>query len=175
MSALIKVIEYYHPDTYLENEQISKEHPEWSVEKISAKTGIYKRPIAAEEISSGDLAYKAGEKLFSENEINKDQVDFLLFCTQSPDYFLPTTACILQDKLGLPTSTGAIDFNLGCSGYIYGLSLAQGLISSDAAKNVLFLTGETYSKFIHTKDKSNRTIFGDAASATLISKDDGIA
>ena len=112
------------------------------------------------------------EKLFIENpNIKKGDIDFVLFCTQSPDYFLPTSACVIQDRLGLPTSCGALDFNLGCSGYVYGLSLAKGLIFGGIANNVLLLTGETYSKFMHPKDKGNRTIFGDAGSATLISKD----
>ena len=93
-----------------------------------------------------------------------------MLCTQSPDYFLPTTACIVQDKLGLPKSIGALDFNLGCSGYIYGLSLARALVVSGTAKNVLLITAETYTKYIHPKDKVNRTIFGDAATASLISE-----
>ena len=92
----------------------------------------------------------------------------MLLCTQSPDYFLPTTACILQERLNLLNSCGALDFNLGCSGYIYGLSLAKGLIESDQAKNVLLITAETYSKYIRQDDKSTRAIFGDAAAATLL-------
>ena len=95
-------------------------------------------------------------------------MNFILFCTQSPDYILPTTACLLQERLGIPTSAGALDFNLGCSGYIYGLSLAHGLIASQQARNVLLITAETYSKYIKHDDKINRTIFGDGASATLI-------
>ena len=75
-------------------------------------------------------------------------IDFLLFCTQTPDYPLPTTACLIQDRIGLPTHCGALDFNLGCSGYVYGLSLADGLIRSGAAKRILFITAETYSKMI---------------------------
>ena len=96
------------------------------------------------------------------------EIDYLLLCTQSPDYFLPTTACILQHRLGIPTHAGALDFNLGCSGFIYGLGLAQGLIQSGQASRVLLITAETYSKFIHPKDKSVRTFFGDAAAATLV-------
>jgi len=83
--------------------------------------------------------------------------------------FLPTSACLIQNRLGLSTSCGALDFNLGCSGFVYGLSLAKGLIAGGIAKNVLLLTAETYSKYIHPKDKGNRTIFGDASTATLIS------
>jgi 3-oxoacyl-[acyl-carrier-protein] synthase-3 len=89
-------------------------------------------------------------------------------CTQSPDYFLPTTACLVQDRLGIPTTAGALDFNLGCSGYIYGLGLAEGLMATEQAAKVLLLTSETYSKFLHPRDKSVRTIFGDAAAATLL-------
>lgn len=171
----IKVIECYLPDNHLTNEQISQENPEWSIEKITDKIGIMSRPIAGEDTTSGDLAFQAAEKLFGGNRIDKKQIDFLLFCTQSPDYFLPTTACILQERLGLSTSVGALDYNLGCSGYIYGLALAKSLISGKVANNVLLLTGETYSKFINVKDKSCRTLFGDGASATLVSAENGIA
>ena len=170
MKAFIKAITYTLPENEVTNENLVKEFPEWSVEKIADKVGINKRHIAAENQTSADLALDAAEKLFAENsEIKKAEIDFLLFCTQSPDYFLPTSACIIQDKLGLSTSCGALDFNLGCSGYVYGLSLAKGLVCGGIAKNVLLLTGETYSKFMHPKDKGNRTIFGDAASATLVS------
>jgi 3-oxoacyl-[acyl-carrier-protein] synthase-3 len=169
----IKAISYYFPETYLDNETIALNNPEWSIEKIASKTGIYKRPIAPDGVLASDLAFMAAENLFIKYNIDKESVDFLLFCTQSPDYFLPTTACLLQEKLGLKTTTGALDFNLGCSGYIYGLSLAKGLICSNIASNVLLLTGETYSKFIHPKDKGSRTIFGDAASATIVSSEKG--
>jgi len=116
---------------------------------------------------SSDLAVQAANKLFSQG-VDRSKVDFLLFCTQSPDYFLPTTACLLQDRLELPTSAGALDYNLGCSGYISGLGLAKGLIESGQASGVLLLTGETYSKFLDPEDRSVRTIFGDGASATFL-------
>lgn len=172
MKAFIKAITYSLPDLVVTNEDLVREFPEWSVEKIADKVGINNRHIAAENETSADLALRAAEKLFEEHpEIKKDSVDFILFCTQSPDYFLPTSACVIQDKLGLPTSCGALDFNLGCSGYVYGLSLAKGLLLGGIARNVLLLTGETYSKFMHPKDKGNRTIFGDAGSATLVSSE----
>jgi 3-oxoacyl-[acyl-carrier-protein] synthase-3 len=174
MKAFIKAVSYYLPKNKLTNEDISLLFPEWDVNKISSKTGIHTRRISSEFEFSSDLALNAGNKLFFDNNIDKNSIDFLLLCTQSPDYFLPTTACILQDKLGLKTTIGALDFNLGCSGYIYGLGLAKGLISAGLAKNVLLITSETYSKFIHSKDKSNKTIFGDAAAATLISIDTGL-
>jgi len=169
MNAFIKAISYYLPEEIISNDILNKLHPEWSIEKIQSKTGIIQRHVSAADEFSSDMGIKAAKKLFDEHKILPSEINFLLFCTQSPDYFLPTTACVIQEKLGLPTSCGALDFNLGCSGYIYGLALAKGLIKSGIAKNVLLITSETYSKFIHINDKSNKTIFGDAASATLIS------
>ncbi len=169
VKAYINCISYYLPEKILTNSEISLKHPEWDADKISLKTGIYERHISGNNEYASDLAINACNSLFEENNIDRNTIDFILYCTQSPDYFLPTTACYLQNKLNIPTSSGALDFNLGCSGYIYGLSLAKGLIMSEAASNVLLITSETYSKFIHEDDKSNKTIFGDAATATLIS------
>lgn len=171
MEAFIKAISYYLPEKVVTNEQLVEEFPEWSVEKIAKKVGINERHIAAEDETAGDMAFKAAEKLIAENGIDKSTIDFVLLCTQSPDYFLPSTSCIIQSKLGLPTKCGAFDFNLGCSGYEYGLAVAKGFIMSGVARNVLLLTAETYNKHIHPKDKGNRTIFGDGASASLISSD----
>lgn len=169
MSAYIKAISYYTPNQVLSNEDLVRDFPEWTVEKVASKVGIYQRHIASADETAGDMALKAAEKLFVEHQIDREDVDFVLLCTQSPDYFLPSTACVLQDKLGLRQNIGAFDFNLGCSGFVYGLSLAKGLIAAGIAKNVLLLTSETYTKYLHPKDKGNRTIFGDAASATLVS------
>ena len=171
MEAYIKAIAYYLPEKVVTNEQLVEEFPEWSVDKIAKKVGINERHIAADDETAGDMAYKAAEKLIVENGVNKSSIDFVLLCTQSPDYFLPSTSCIIQHKLGLSTKCGAFDFNLGCSGYEYGLAMAKSLIVSGIAKNILLLTAETYNKHIHPKDKGNRTIFGDGASASLISKE----
>lgn len=164
----IRAIEYYLPEQALTTEGLASEFPEWSVEKIAAKTGIDVRWVAGVEQTAGDLAHEAARKLFSTGACRPQDVDYLLLCTQSPDYFLPTTACILQDRLGIPTSAGALDFNLGCSGYIYGLGLAEGLVATGQASRVLLLTSDTYTKYLNRGDKSVRTIFGDAAAATLI-------
>jgi 3-oxoacyl-[acyl-carrier-protein] synthase III len=170
MKAFIKAISYYLPDKILTNEELVEIFPEWSVEKIASKIGVKKRHISADNETATDMACKAAEKLFEEhNHLSRDEIDFVILCTQSPDYFLPTSACIIQDTLRLKTSCGAFDFNQGCSGYIYGLSIAKGMIYAGIAKNVLLLTSETYSKYIHPKDKSNRTIFADAATATVVS------
>lgn len=168
MRAKLNSINYYLPEVTLTNHDLNQVFPEWSVDKISEKTGIHTRHIADDQTFSSDLAVRAAEKLFSVQEINRDSIDFLILCTQSPDYYLPTTACLVQDRLGLPVTCGAFDFNLGCSGYIYGLSITKGLIESGQAKSVLLITTETYSKFIHPKDKSIRTIFGDGAACTHV-------
>lgn len=170
----IKGISYYLPHTVVTNEDLLKEFPEWSAEKVAAKVGVNSRHIAAQDETACDMAEKAASRLFEEYNINPSTIDFILFCTQSPDYFLPSSACILQERLGIPTSTGAFDYNLGCSGCIYGMAIAKGLIESKIAHNVLLLTAETYQKYLHPSDKSNRTIFGDGAAACLISTE-GIA
>jgi len=171
MKAFIKAISYYLPEKILTNKLLVEYFPEWTVEKVADKVGIKKRHIVSDNETALDIAEKAANLFFKEHNIDRSSIDYILLCTQSPDYFLPTSACILQDRLGLPTTSGALDFNLGCSGFIYGLSLAKGLIAGDIAKNVLLITSEAYSKHLHPKDKGNRTIFGDAAAVTLISTD----
>jgi 3-oxoacyl-[acyl-carrier-protein] synthase III len=167
MFAKINKIEYYLPEKILDNNHLANEFPGWNAQQIEEKVGIKERRIVAENETALDLAFKASEKVLK--DFNKDDIDFIILCTQSPDYFLPTSACILQDKLNLSNNIGAFDFNLGCSGFVYGLALSKGLISIGAAKNILFVTAETYSKHIHPKDRSNRTIFGDGAAASIIS------
>jgi 3-oxoacyl-[acyl-carrier-protein] synthase III len=168
MKASIAAIEYSLPEIVLKNDELATRFSDWTAEKITDKTGITERHIAGEDECASDLAVHACHKLFDSHACRREDVDFLLLCTQSPDYFLPSTACVVQDRLGLPTTCGALDFNLGCSGFVYGLGLAKGLIETTQAKNVLLVTAETYSKFIHENDRSVRTIFGDGAAATLI-------
>lgn len=167
--AYIKGISYYLPERVVTNEELLQEFPEWSVDKVAVKVGVNSRHLAAIDETAGDMAEKAARKLFEEYNIDPKSIDFLMLCTQSPDYFLPSTACILQNRLGIPTSSGAFDYNLGCSGCVYGLAMAKGLIDSGIAKNVLVLTAETYNKYLHPSDKSNRSIFGDGAAACLVS------
>ena len=166
--ACISAIEYYLPEKVLTNEDLSRDFPEWSPEKILSKTGIARRHIAAPEETSVDMAVKAAEKMFAKGKVKREQIDFLILCTQSPDYYLPTSACILQDRLGIPTRAGSFDMNLGCSGFIYGLALANGLIESGSAREILLITADTYSKLLRPQDRSVRSIFSDAAAATLI-------
>ncbi len=166
--AALGPISVHFPSRVETNEDLQREFPDWGMSAIAEKTGIYQRYIAAPDECSSDLGVAAAERLFAENDIDRKSIDYLLLCTQTPDYPLPTTACLIQTRLGLRTDIGALDFNLGCSGFVYGLSLADGLIRSGVARRVLLITAETYSKFIHPSDRSLRTIFGDAAAATLI-------
>lgn len=169
ISAYIKYIEYYIPLKKISNDYLASLSESWTAEKIHDKIGVKERFIADENEFSSDLAYKAAQNLIFNNNIDINDIDFLIYCTQSPDYLVPTNACLLQSKLNLKKSIGALDFNLGCSGYVYGLGLAKGLILSKSAKNILFITSETYSKYLKPNDISNRSIFGDGASASLIS------
>jgi 3-oxoacyl-[acyl-carrier-protein] synthase-3 len=166
--ASIGPIAVHLPETVEDNDFLGEQFPSWNMELIYAKTGIRSRRIAAPGECASDLAVLAAEKLFREHDVDPASIDYLLLCTQTPDYPLPTTACLVQDRLGLPTTIGALDFNLGCSGYVYGLSLADGLIRGGIAERVLLITAETYSKYIHPTDRSLRTIFGDGAAATLV-------
>jgi len=160
------------PEKIEDNDALGAQFPKWDMPLIFAKTGIRRRHIAAPDQCASDLGVAAAERLFAEHDIDRKSIDFLLFCTQTPDYVLPTTACLIQDRLGLPTSIGALDFNLGCSGFVYGLSLADGLIRGGGARRVLLITAETYSKYIDPTDRSLRTIFGDGAAATLVEASD---
>ena len=167
--AEIQSVVCYLPDRLLGNAELVEQFPHWTEEKIVRKLGIENRPIAAEGETAADMAVLAAETLLENGSCEHEEIDFVLFCTQSPDYFLPTSACIIHERLGLPKACGALDFNLGCSGYIYGISLAKGLIETGAAKKVLLLTSETYSKYINPNDRAARPLFGDGAAATLIS------
>lgn len=166
--ASISAIEYHVPERTLSNEELAVYFPEWPADKIQSKLGITGRHIADDGECSSDLAVAATQKLFENHDCDPQQIDFILFCTQTPDYLLPSSSCLIQDRLGIPKSAGALDFNLGCSGYVYGLGLAKGLIETGQARKILLLCGETYSKLLKPDDKGTRTLFGDAGSATLI-------
>lgn len=168
LKAGIGGIAYYLPPTIETNEYLVENMGlEWTAEDIYKKTGIKQRHISADKCAS-DLGYEAAIKLFDQNEGLKERIDYVLFVSQSHDYVLPATACLLQERLGLTKDCGAVDINQGCSGFIYGLSIAKGLIESGVVANILLITAETYTKYIDPMDKSTRTIFGDGAAATWI-------
>lgn len=167
MKATIQKIEYYLPPTVEDGEILKKENPDWRIEDIEKKTGISNRHISSSDQTAVDMAVLAAEKLFASG-VAKDSIDFLIFITQSPDYALPTSACILQDRLGLNTSCLAFDVNLGCSGFVYGVAIGGGFIESGLAQSGLVICSETYTKYIAKDDRTCRPVFGDGASAALI-------
>jgi len=166
MQSTIEQIEYYFPN-YSENlNEMKKDNPNWDIEAIVKKTGIKKRFISKESIL--DMSVKAANKLSLKNNYKKENLDFLVLVTQSPDFPLPTTACVIQDKLGLKKECLSFDINQGCSGYIYGLAICSSLIQSGLAKSGILICSEKYSKYISKENRTCRTIFSDAASATII-------
>jgi 3-oxoacyl-[acyl-carrier-protein] synthase III len=168
MHAAIRGIEYVLPKQTLDTSELSRIYPGGHIEKIDARTGIHSRHIAAQSQTASDLAFAAATKLFDRIAVLPARIDYLLLCTQSPECILPSTACLLQHRLEISEAAGAFDFNLGCSGFVYGLGLAEGLIASEQARSVLLITADTITKYIDPNDKGSRAIFGDAAAATLI-------
>lgn len=166
--AAIKAINSFLPLGKLTNEQLAEEFGDRHASQIFSKTGVAVRGVAAADECASDLGVAAAKRLFASGVCAPEEVDFLIFCTQSPDYFTPATACVIQDRLDLQTSCGAIDLNQGCSGYVYGLALAKSLVEAETARNVLLITGDTYTKLINRRDRSLRTLFGDGATASLI-------
>src|SRR3989454_761795 len=167
-TAAIAAIAAHLPAGELTNEDLAGELGDWTAEKIFDKTGIRSRRGSAAEECASDLGVAAAQRLFETRVCAPGAVDFLIFCTQSPDYFLPATACTMQARLGLRTSCGAVDINQGCSGFVYGLALAKSLVEAGTASCVLLVTADTYTKFLHPRDRAVRTIFGDGAAATLV-------
>ncbi|MBL7784546.1 MAG: ketoacyl-ACP synthase III [Chitinophagales bacterium] len=169
MPAKIQAISYYLPEAIVTNEDLAARFPEWTADEIEHQTGIRNRHYSAYNEIASDCAQKAAEQLFVEHNILPQDIDFVLFCAQGSDYHSPTTACLLQHHLGIPKSAGAMDINLGCSGFVYSLAIAKGLVETLHRKNVLLLTGETITKSLHPEDKATLALFGDAGAAALVS------
>ncbi|MES1950264.1 3-oxoacyl-ACP synthase [Salinisphaera sp. S4-8] len=172
MAAVIDAIEYMLPARTESIEEIAARFPNWPLEKIAEKTGIRARHVASDDECASDFGVTAARDLLARTGTDVSDIDYLIFCTQTPDYLAPTTACLVQQRLGLPTHIGALDINLGCSGYIYALGVAKALIETGQSKKLLLITADTYSKFVNPGDKSVRALFGDAAAATLMSASD---
>jgi len=166
--AAIAAVRSFLPENKLTNEDLAKQFGDWHAGQILSKTGVAVRGVARDDECASDLGVTAARRLFDAGICAPDEIDFLIFCTQSPDYFTPTSACLMQDRLGLKTSCGAVDINQGCSGYVYGLALAKSLVEAGTAQTVLLVTADTYMKFINRRDRSLLTLFGDGAAATLI-------
>ena len=167
MKVRIKTIEYYLPPHTEDGAVLKKDNEDWRIGEIENKTGIQIRHIADPDQTASDMGYLASEKLFKYG-VNKEEIDLLVLITQSADYVLPASACVLQNRLGLRKSCMAFDINLGCSGFVYGLSIAGALIETGLIKKALLICSDTYTKYIEKNDRTCRPLFGDGASATLI-------
>ena len=164
--ASVNGVSYYVPEEFVDNETLATQFPDWNVAKTAKATGVLRRHVAATDEYASDLAVASGEKFFREKAVEPADIDYLIVCTQTPDFYLPTTAVLVHHRLGLARSAGAVDVTLGCSGYVYSLGLAKALIESNQARNVLVITAETLSKVTNPGDKATIPIFGDAAATT---------
>lgn len=171
MKVAIEAIEYYLPSKTEDGSTLKKDNPDWRIEDIERKTGVQVRHISDPEQTATDMAVLAAEKLFSSG-VHKEEIDFLILITQSPDYALPTSACVLQNRLSLKKSSMAFDVNLGCSGFIYGLAIGGSLIEAGLVRKGLLICSETYTKYIDKSDRTCRPIFSDGAAVAFLTRCD---
>jgi len=172
MGLKINKIEYYLPERVITNDSLANELQYFDVERIEEKSGVKSRHIANNDQTALDLAVKAVEKILSSG-FDKDQIQGIIFCTQSPDYIMPSNSFLIHKHFNFNQDVWCFDYNLACSGYIYGLVIARGFIETGLAKNILLITSETYSKYLNQKDRSTRIIFGDGGAASIISDYNG--
>ncbi|WP_323027660.1 ketoacyl-ACP synthase III [Gelidibacter japonicus] len=159
------------PKNTIKNRNYTEHFDQDTVNDIVDKTGIEERRFVTGNTTASDLCFAAAEQLISDLGIEKSEIDILLFVSQTPDFRMPATSIILQDRLGLSKSTAAFDINLGCSGFVYGLSMAFAYAQQPGIRKVLLLDGETRSKVYHPKDRKTGFLFGDAGVAAIIEKD----
>ena len=156
------------------NSDLGKEHPNWDFKEITKRSGVISRPIAAPHETALDLGEKALSLLLQKLKISVDEIGALIFCTQTPDYLLPSNSSLLHGRLGMRTSTMSFDITHACSGFIYGVGIGKSLIMGKLTENVVLVTADTYSRLLHQNDRSTRPLFGDGAAATMITRTKGI-
>lgn len=171
MGVFIKHIEYYLPEKVISNLDFARDNPEWNIEKIEEKSGVKNRHVVEPNQTALDIAIKAIEKLFVSGVVTKDQIDAVIFCTQSQDYVMPANSFLIHKHFDFNQNVWTFDYNLACSGYIFGLAITRGIIETGLAKNVLLINSETYSKYLNPKDRSTNILFGDGAAASFISSE----
>ncbi len=165
----LRAISWCVPEKFETNEDLVREFGMWTSEKIFNKTGIDRRHISDPAKPASFYHAMVGNRFFAEHpDVARDSIDMLLVCTETRDYIAPATACVVHDRLGLRKTCGAVDYDLGCSGYVYGLGVAKGFITSGIANRVLFITGDVVARYVNKRDKAIRTIFGDGFTATLL-------
>ena len=168
----IKALSACVPPEVVYNRDLGYLIPEEEIDKTINNIGIEQRRIAAPDVTASDLCYKAAVRLMEDNGIDPSSIDVLLFMSQTPDYRIPATSCLLQHRLGLPRETMCFDISLGCSGYLFALSTAFAYASMQGVNRVLLLDGETFSKIVNRRDKVDWPLYGDAGTATLVEKGD---
>jgi 3-oxoacyl-[acyl-carrier-protein] synthase III len=159
-------VAYALPAKVESNDDLSRQYPEWNLKSVESKSGVRARHIAGPRETALDLAKEACDRLLKRRDLAT--VDAILFCTQTPDYVMPSNAFLLHEYLGLTERVMAFDYNLACSGYVFGLAIAEGLVATGSAHQVLLVNADTYSKLIHPRDRSARVLFGDGAAVTLL-------
>ena len=172
MSLIIKSIEYYLPEKIVTNEDMQLKHPQWDIEKLGQKSGVFSRHIAGISETAFDLAREALKKMFQSSKIEKSEIDGIVFCTQSPDFIMPGNSFLIHKEFGFDSRVWSFDYNLACSGFIYGLAITRGMIATGLGKNILLINADTYSRFINRDDRSTSILFGDGATVTIISSTD---
>jgi 3-oxoacyl-[acyl-carrier-protein] synthase-3 len=170
MSTAIIASSYYVPDQRLTQAELATRYGEDMARKVAESSGIWERRVAAPDQCASDLAVRAAEDLLAAHAIDRSSIGLLIFATQTPDYLLPTTACLIQERLRLPTSCASFDINLGCSQYVYSLAVAHSMIEAGIAQRALVMTGDTVSRILHPQDRAVVPLFGDAGTATLLER-----
>lgn len=160
------------PSHIIDNYKYTEYFPEDQVKSVVDKIGIYERRFADKDTCSSDLCFAAAEKLLIDNNVERSDIDLLIFISQTPDYRMPATSLLLQHRLGLPSNCVAFDITLGCSAFIYGLSVAYSLMSTNKFRKALLLDGETRSKVYSPKDRTSAFLFGDGGVAVLIERNE---
>lgn len=163
-------LEYSLPAQVVTNEDLGREQPTWDMDRVAQKSGVLSRHVAAERETALDLAVDACARLFERHDPRS--FDGVIFCTQTPDYLMPSNAFLLHQRFRMDERMVAFDYNLACSGFIYGLAVVRGLVAAGQCRRVLLVTADTYSKLIHAGDRSARVLFGDGAAATVLSASD---
>jgi 3-oxoacyl-[acyl-carrier-protein] synthase-3 len=166
----IRAIGTYLPERTVGNDELIERFG-WDREFLEVKLGIHQRHIAAEGEGSAAMGVAAAENLFANSDLQREDVDLLIVCTQNPDYGLPHTSALVQDQLGLPVTVAAFDIGLGCSGFVYGLSIVRGMLETLGLRNALLITSDPYSKVIDPSDRGTSPLFGDGAAATWVAAD----
>jgi len=170
MNIKLEKISYYLPEKIIKNEDLEKLHPDWKMSDVVKKSGVYERRVAKDGETAFDMSIRSIDRLLCEYKIDVNEIEGILFCTQSPDFIIPGNSHLVHAHYPFKKDVVAFDINLACSGYIYAISIAYSMIKSGLVNNFLIVTSDTYSKYINPLDRSAKVLFGDGATATYLEK-----